>query len=444
VSDDLNQPASAWFVPMWRAMRAHMLGRYEECERLLEDAERIGVTQANSDNASLLVFSLRWPLLYELGRIAEMDSTVLDIAGKYGAVPAVDVMVGLHHLWMGRRTEAEAALRRLTERGISAFPKDAIWLATLVLTILLSKGLDDARLIPDLAEELAPYADMYILDGIAASFFGSVNHWLATLAAMMGKQDDATAHFEDSLKAHARAGATVWLAHTRREYGALLAKEADESAQARSRELLALAGDAYRDLGISEALVSHADLPVSTAKQVSPNHFRRKGEFWDVAYGGHVALLKDSKGMHDLSQLLANPGVEFNVVDLLGAPQGSAAPDEMLDRQARDELTRRAMQLKDDIDDATADGDSERASVLREELEFIAKELSSAYGLGGRRRAVSDPAERARKTVTSRMRDALARLDREHPRLGRHLHNALKTGLFCSYEPESPVDWQVD
>lgn len=443
VSDDLNQPASAWFVPLWRAMRAHMLGRYEQCERLLEDAERIGVTQAHSDNASLLVFSLRWPLFYELGRIDEMDTTVLDIAGKYGAVPAVDVMVGLHHLWMGRRAEAEAALRRLTETGISVFPKDAIWLATLVLAILLSKGLDDPRLVPELADELAPYADMYVLDGIAASFFGSVDHWLATVAAMMSKKDEAAAHFEDSLKAHARGGAIVWLAHARREYGALLTARTDAGEQALGRELLALADDTYRELGISEAIVSHADLPVTTAEWASGNHFRRKGDFWDVSYGGNAALLKDSKGMHDLSQLLASPGVEFNVVDLLGMPQQSAAPDEMLDRRARDELTRRATQLKDDIEDASAGGDPERASVLREELEFIAKELSSAYGLGGRRRAVSDPAERARKTVTSRIRDAVTRIDREHPPLGRHLHNALKTGLFCSYQPEGPVNWDV-
>lgn len=133
-----------------------------------------------------------------------------------------------------------------------------------------------------------------------------------------------------------------------------------------------------------------------------------------------------------------------NVVDLLGVPQESAPPDEMLDCRAREELTRRATQLKDDIDDATADGDPQRAAVLREELEFIAKELSSAYGLGGRRRTVSDPAERARKTVTSRIRDAVARIDREHPPLGRHLHNAVRTGLFCSYQPEGAITWEID
>jgi tetratricopeptide (TPR) repeat protein len=444
VSDDLNQPSSAWFVPLWRAMRAHMLGRYEQSEHLLEDAERIGVTQAHSDNALMLVFSLRWPLFYELGRAAEMDAIVLDIAGRYGAVPAVDVMVGLHHLWMGRRAEAEASLLRLAETGISAFPKDAIWLATLALAVLLSKGLDDARLMPELADELTAYAEMHTLDGIAASFFGSVHHWCATAEAMAGRPDRAAAHFEDALKAHARVGAVVWLAHTRKEYAALLTDLPDADAQARGRDLHAKAEEAYRELDLREALISTSDSLASVAGPASVNHLRKKGDFWDVSYGGRVALLKDSKGMHDLAQLLANPGVEFSVVDLLGVAQQTARPDEVLDHRARDELTRRAAQLKDEIEGAIADGDPERAAVFREELEFIAKELSSAYGLGGRRRTVSDPAERARKTVTSRIRDAVVRIDREHPPLGRHLHNALRTGLFCSYEPEGLIKWEVD
>lgn len=57
---------------------------------------------------------------------------------------------------------------------------------------------------------------------------------------------------------------------------------------------------------------------------------------------------------------------------------------------------------------------------------------------------MADPAERARKTVTWRLRDALGRIDREHAQLGRHLANSIKTGIYCSYDPEGPTGWDID
>ena len=73
----------------------------------------------------------------------------------------------------------------------------------------------------------------------------------------------------------------------------------------------------------------------------------------------------------------------------------------------------------------------------------LVDELTAAYGLGGRARRTGDRAERARTTVTSRVRDALARIERVHPDLGRHLRASVRTGVFCSYQPERRVAWDV-
>jgi hypothetical protein len=54
-----------------------------------------------------------------------------------------------------------------------------------------------------------------------------------------------------------------------------------------------------------------------------------------------------------------------------------------------------------------------------------------------------DPTERARKAVTERIRTALERIGSAHPALGRHLENSIRTGIFCSYRPEAPVDWKL-
>ena len=57
-----------------------------------------------------------------------------------------------------------------------------------------------------------------------------------------------------------------------------------------------------------------------------------------------------------------------------------------------------------------------RAERARAERDFIATELAAALGLGGRPRRTGDPAERARKAVTGRIRLTIGRIDREAPR----------------------------
>jgi hypothetical protein len=114
-----------------------------------------------------------------------------------------------------------------------------------------------------------------------------------------------------------------------------------------------------------------------------------------------------------------------------------------IDPAARAAYRRRVEELRRVVDDAEAGGDPERAARAREELEFIARELAAVYGLGGAARRLDDPAERARKAVRNRIRDALARIEASQPALGRHLRASIRTGSFCSYQPERPVAWKV-
>jgi hypothetical protein len=45
--------------------------------------------------------------------------------------------------------------------------------------------------------------------------------------------------------------------------------------------------------------------------------------------------------------------------------------------------------------------------------------------------------------VTNRIRDALARIEAGQSALGRHLRTSIRTGTFCSYQPERTVAWEV-
>ncbi len=184
------------------------------------------------------------------------------------------------------------------------------------------------------------------------------------------------------------------------------------------------------------------------------NVFRLDGQFWTLAYRGRTVRLKDAKGLGDLARLLGQPQREVHVIDLAGSEQaagrsGDRLPvrvadlGEILDARARAEYRRRLAELEDELDDAELCADLGRAERARVERDFLSAELASALGLGGRPRRAGDPVERARKAVTGRIRMTIGRIEREHPALARHLANAVHTGTYCVYEPETTTIWEL-
>ena len=169
--------------------------------------------------------------------------------------------------------------------------------------------------------------------------------------------------------------------------------------------------------------------------------FRREGELWTLVFEGHTARVTDAKGLPDLARLLARPGLEVHCLDLAERPAATAHPDKVVDERARREIEARMRELRMEIDEASARHDAARAERAREELEGIVDVLAGAFGLRGRARGLGSDAERARSAVTWRVRNAIRKISAVHPRLGRHLENAVRTGVFCAYVPETPIRW---
>lgn len=184
------------------------------------------------------------------------------------------------------------------------------------------------------------------------------------------------------------------------------------------------------------------------------NVFRREGDYWCVGFEGRTARLRDSKGLHYIAHLLAEPGKELHVVDLVAIESGDAeqvgramrseldlgAP---LDAKAKQAYRRRLAEIDEDLEQARAMGDSFRASQASAERELIARELARAVGLGGRERRQGSASERARAAVTRAVRQAMARIREHDPALGEHLERTIRTGTYCAYDPDprAPVVW---
>lgn len=207
----------------------------------------------------------------------------------------------------------------------------------------------------------------------------------------------------------------------------------------------------------------HAAVPPSGASSAAaPTVFRAEGDTRSVLYDGRAVQLRDLKGMRYLARLLAEPGREFHVLDLVaaerGAPivptaaggtpalvttEGDVGP--AFDAQAKEAYRRRLRDIEDDIEEATLMGDGERAALAAADRDYIVGELSRAFGLGGRDRHIGSSSERARASVTRALRYALDRVAAHHPVLAEHLESTVRTGTYCSYvpDPRVPIRWTV-
>jgi hypothetical protein len=141
--------------------------------------------------------------------------------------------------------------------------------------------------------------------------------------------------------------------------------------------------------------------------------------------------------------MIGAQGSDVHVFTLLGIETPRTGANPMLDDQAKAQYKARLRALDADIDEAADFGSAAAVETLRAERAALIHELAVATGLGGRSRRLGDPAERARKTVSARVRDALSKIAQVHPQLAQHLRETLYLGTHCGYAPRPLVPWTV-
>src|SRR6202158_4205913 len=214
--------------------------------------------------------------------------------------------------------------------------------------------------------------------------------------------------------------------------------------------------------------------PSGTAAQTGV--FRKEGEYWTIGYGGKSFRLKDTKGLGYLAHLIRHPTVEFHVLDLVGGIAGQHDDDETgksarglprgeedlekagihiaslgdagetLDDQAKVAYRRRLSDLREELEEAKEKGNVARAERAENEIDALTKELSRAVGLGGRHRRAASASERGRQSITKTIKAVLERIAQSDATLGDRLSRCIKTGTFCSYQPDPdlPIGWEFD
>jgi len=407
----------------------------------------------------------------EQGRASELEITIRRSVEEYPWYPMFRSVLADLYVQTGREAAARHLFQDLVQEDFAVFPVDSQWLFAMSLLPDVAAFLGDEKAARALERLLRPWAQQNVY-GVPEVIGGSAWRCLGIAAATAGHLDEAAAHFEHALDLNAAMGSVPWTAHTQHGYARMLLTRDAPGDPERAVELLrsaretavesgmtALAGRVtalLADLGVTGVPEREAGTPPTGAPRAAI--FRREGDYWSIAYDGRAVRLKDAKGLRYIHRLLAEPGRELHVAELASenppaVSEAAAVADglrvdsghagEILDAQARAEYARRIEDLREEVEEASRWGDQQREARAQEEIDFISRELASAYGLGGRARRAADVAERIRKAVTNRIRYSLSRIEKEHPVLARHLANAIATGTFCSYAPDRAVSWTL-
>ncbi|KAA1416428.1 AAA family ATPase [Nocardioides humilatus] len=381
LAEALGHARGRWEALSRRATLALITGAVDDAARLAAEAQELG-TRIGIPDAIGVNGTLTWPLSQFTGTRGQLvdqwrDIDLLPLRGAFlaaGARAAGDHDEARRHAL----TVDLGAIENSTDLEFPALAAEALVAAGATPTARASY------------DSLLLHAGTNVLVGGCASYWGPVDLFLGQLAVGLGDPAGAARHLRAAEQMATTLGAPLWA-----EYAGRLLRELDQD------------GDRPR--------------------------LSRDGGVWTVRWAGDEAHVPDSKGVRDLAQLLDNPGREIAATELMsGRPAAGADP--VLDDRAKAAYRRRLDDLDAEIDDATLDNDLGRVERAQDERDALIAMLTSAVGLGGRDRRLGDDAERARKAVSARIRDAIGRIAEVHPELGRHLADTVRTGNACCYQ----------
>src|SRR6266545_4850092 len=440
-ADRLGQPHYQWIVQSRRAVLAMLAGRLDEAESLIDrvaaGAERLGEPDGPNVVGQLMV-SLA-AMRGDLASVAEGMAAAAESVPPWIAA-AAQAMVRLH------QGDPAAAVELVRPWAETSLAQSRGWqvLGAAAMLAEVAAGARDQPLCALAERLLRPHAGGLVVTGGAVEVAGPVSFYLGLLAGAAGRLEEALGQLADALACAERMDARPWVARLHYQLGVTLAERGGaEDRQEAERHLRAAAEGAERLRLAFHADQARARLGVVAAPE---NVFRLEGDVWTLGFGGVVVRLPDAKGLRDIARLLAVPGQDLPAADLLGSEASAEAAtgsDPVLDETARAAYRQRLADLDEEVGDAEQAGDPERATRARVERDRLVDALSAAYGLGGRVRRLGDASERARKTVTARIRDSLGRIEARHPQLGGHLRASIATGTVCSYRPAEQVRWRL-
>jgi hypothetical protein len=434
IAERLAHPFYGWRGAAIDATVALWEGRFSDAERFTTCAQRLG-EEGGDPNAFAAIVMQRTRLARLIGDRSAIRAGVTQMLQLFTGTPVAEGLVRLaaagQALQLSSSSTAQIGDVELALRDRSSMEAGAE----------LVRAAADRSLAARLLRVVTADRGVCVTSGIVGlTWDGPLARSRALLERTLGRDDDSITSMDAAVALCRELSGRPMLAWTAHELATYLLERAGAGDRARARVLLDEAESIARELGMSSVLERvHATTKPAAVPQVTAKlSLERNGDAWTVTYGATSLQLRDGKGVRFLARLVAEPKRELHALDLADAHETVDAGDAgaLLDPRAREQYRERVHTLEETLAEAEARNDAGAAERAATELEALQSELARAFGLGGRERRAGAAAERARVNVQRRLRAVIEQIAAHDVALGRHLERSLRTGVFCSYEPE--------
>lgn len=440
--EQLRQPALRSHELRVRSMRAAMIGRFDDAERLATEALRIGIALQDAD--APLLFGVQMFTLRRLqGRLDEVEPTARAFADSLQNVWMWRVALASISAELGRVSAARHEFDFLACNDFSGVARDAHWLSGVAMLAEVCAFLGYAARAAILYELLAPFSARHIIGVPGIVSAGSASYYLGLLASTMGQWSAAVRHFEAALKMNKALQAVPHVAQTEQALAAALLGRSQATDAEEAARLLASAIATYERLGMQAHLARALALrdwkssPSTPPAESSIPIFLAEGEEWSVTWQRKTFRVKHVRGLSVIAHLIRHPGRRFHVTELAPVADGITHIGESttakgLTAQQRDSLRwqsfwRELHRLEFETGSAERRGDRAGMRTFRRKMRLMRRQLEQC----------SDEVERLRKRISGSLARAF-RVIGQNDRLREHLGCTIDRGLKeVAYNPDS-------
>ncbi|MBI4517582.1 MAG: AAA family ATPase [Deltaproteobacteria bacterium] len=251
LAEELRDPFYLWLVPVHRAMRALLDGRFEDAGKLA--AQGLAVGQRLDQQDALFLFEVQMAILrFEEGRLDEIDGALNGFVERYPSIPTWRCARAELYKELGCYEEARREFDALAVNQFADLPRDDVWVAALAMLAEVCAFLGDAPRAAILYNLLLPHASRCVVISYAIASLGSAARFLGVLATTMQRWHEAERHFEEAMAMNARIGARSWLASGQHDYARMLLARHAPGDHERAVALLHQAIATAEQLGMSD------------------------------------------------------------------------------------------------------------------------------------------------------------------------------------------------
>jgi DNA-binding CsgD family transcriptional regulator len=241
----LRQLHYHWQLPLARACRALLTGRFGEAEVLAAQGLAIG-RRAGDQAVEIYSTGVVGILRFMQGRFGEMVEVYQDLAAHFPTMPVFRACLAAALTEAARPEEAQAEIERVAADELAALPRDLVWSLSLSMLAFACHQLGDTTRAADVGERLEAYADRNIVIGrVGALCLGPAAYFLGLLDLTLGQPDLAVRRFEHAatLAARLQAPPLIALSHEGQAQALLTRNRPgdDQRAQALLAEVVATA-----------------------------------------------------------------------------------------------------------------------------------------------------------------------------------------------------------